>query len=250
MLVIVGLAAAIVSMSANEVLAIDEYTLTVNIVGHGSVNIIPTQLHYSYGTTVDLYETRDDGWNFYGWTGDTPSGSLYGGDPLTITMTQDKVVNANFGRAQSCDVTGAFQNVFNSGESIYVTSAGWLPVRQCLAFIVPDVDNWEALNGQPIPTPVSGTTGVSVSIDDNGHISPTLLWASPLPGKYDIVIDIDNNGIYNSGVDPIADNNVVTTAGLFVVPEYLFGSLGAIGACLTGFIIFKKRGKLPHIRSS
>jgi hypothetical protein len=36
--------------------------------------------------------------------------------------------------------------------------------------------------------------------------------------------------------------------GLFVIPEYLFGGLAALGACLIGFVAFKKRSSLPHFK--
>ena len=35
---------------------------------------------------------------------------------------------------------------------------------------------------------------------------------------------------------------------LNVLPEYAFGALAALGACLIGFVVFKKRSNLPHLR--
>ena len=36
----------------------------------------------------------------------------------------------------------------------------------------------------------------------NGEIAPTLIWHAPLtPGSYDIVIDANQNGVYNAATD-------------------------------------------------
>jgi hypothetical protein len=39
-----------------------------------------------------------------------------------------------------------------------------------------------------------------------------------------------------------------TGTNLFVVPEYIFGALAALGACFVGFVAFKKRSNIPHLR--
>jgi uncharacterized repeat protein (TIGR02543 family) len=70
----------------------EEYTLTVNIVGNGSVARDPDQAAYHYGDVVTLTATRDPGWTFDGW-----SGALSGNDnPETITITGDTSVTATF----------------------------------------------------------------------------------------------------------------------------------------------------------
>ena len=77
-------------------------TLTVNIVGNGSVDRDPDQSEhsygqpeqseYNYGQVVTLTATPDSGWNFADWSGDL-SGDA---NPTTLTMTSDKVVTAMF----------------------------------------------------------------------------------------------------------------------------------------------------------
>ena len=70
----------------------DGYTLTVNIVGDGSVAVDPTPGPYHYGDAVKLTATADAGWSFSGW-----SGSLSGSDnPANLTMTGNEVVTATF----------------------------------------------------------------------------------------------------------------------------------------------------------
>jgi uncharacterized repeat protein (TIGR02543 family) len=70
----------------------DQYTLTLNIVGQGSVNKNPDQATYTYGTEVQLNATPNSGWKFSGWSGDL-SGST---NPATITMDRSKSVTATF----------------------------------------------------------------------------------------------------------------------------------------------------------
>jgi uncharacterized repeat protein (TIGR02543 family) len=71
---------------------LDEYTLTVNTAGSGSVDKDPGQATYHYGDVVTLTATADPGWTFAGWSGDL-SGST---NPATITITGDAGVTATF----------------------------------------------------------------------------------------------------------------------------------------------------------
>ena len=70
----------------------DEYTLTVNTVGDGSVAKDPDQATYHYGETVELTATPGTDWVFSGWSGDL-SGSV---NPQSVTMNGDRTVTATF----------------------------------------------------------------------------------------------------------------------------------------------------------
>jgi len=70
----------------------DAYTLTVNIVGNGTVAKTPEKATYQYGDVVSLDPTPDAGWTFAGWSGDL-AGSA---DPGSITMNSNKTVTATF----------------------------------------------------------------------------------------------------------------------------------------------------------
>ncbi|MGD2093013.1 MAG: hypothetical protein PVH61_43025, partial [Candidatus Aminicenantes bacterium] len=69
-----------------------QYTLTVNVVGNGSVGLNPPGGTYEAGTVVTLTATPDSGWLFSNWSGDL-SGST---NPTTITMNANKTVTATF----------------------------------------------------------------------------------------------------------------------------------------------------------
>jgi uncharacterized repeat protein (TIGR02543 family) len=73
-----------------------QYTLTVNIVGNGSVEVndvlytVPVTV--DEGTVLGLEAIADSGWQFDGWTGDLVSSNA----TESITMNGNKAVTANF----------------------------------------------------------------------------------------------------------------------------------------------------------
>ncbi|HEV8479668.1 MAG TPA: Calx-beta domain-containing protein [Candidatus Eisenbacteria bacterium] len=91
--------------------AIDQQTLAVTVVGHGSVTKAPNQPTYDYGSNVDLTATPDPGYTFAGWSGDA-SGNA---SPLSVTMDADKNITATFTDigAPTVQVTAP-----NGGESV------------------------------------------------------------------------------------------------------------------------------------
>jgi hypothetical protein len=70
----------------------DRNTLTVNVVGNGTVTEDPGWVAYNCGDVVTLTATPALGWNFGGWSGDL-TGSA---NPASLTMTGGRVVTASF----------------------------------------------------------------------------------------------------------------------------------------------------------
>ncbi|NKQ39431.1 MAG: PKD domain-containing protein, partial [Methanosarcinales archaeon] len=70
----------------------DNFTLTTNTVGGGTVIRNPDQIEYVNGTVVSLTAVPDYGWQFVNWTGDI-IGTV---NPTNITMDADKTVTATF----------------------------------------------------------------------------------------------------------------------------------------------------------
>jgi hypothetical protein len=70
----------------------NEFTLTVNVIGNGTVTKDPNQATYPYGTIVELTAQPDTGWLFDSWSGDMTGSE----NPKEIFIDGDKVVNANF----------------------------------------------------------------------------------------------------------------------------------------------------------
>ncbi|MFW6037966.1 MAG: GLUG motif-containing protein, partial [Candidatus Saliniplasma sp.] len=76
---------------------LETYTLTVNIVGEGSVHIDPDLDEFGEGTEVTLTATPDEGYEFVEWTGDETDTE----DTLDFTMDEDKTITAVFEELQS-----------------------------------------------------------------------------------------------------------------------------------------------------
>jgi uncharacterized repeat protein (TIGR02543 family) len=70
----------------------DQYTLTVNIVGHGTVTQDPDKETYTYGETVNLTAIPDSGWIFSHWS----KAALSVTDILSVTITEDTEITATF----------------------------------------------------------------------------------------------------------------------------------------------------------
>ncbi len=68
------------------------YSLTINIIGNGSVTADPDWPVYPEGTVVTLTAYPDQGWEFDHWSG----GASGPNNPTQITMDSDKLVNAHF----------------------------------------------------------------------------------------------------------------------------------------------------------
>jgi uncharacterized repeat protein (TIGR02543 family) len=62
------------------------------VVGGGSVNTVPTQASYAYGTPVTLTAVPAAGDAFTGWSGDTTTA----GNPLSIVITANRTFTATF----------------------------------------------------------------------------------------------------------------------------------------------------------
>jgi len=149
-----------------------------------------------------------------------PSTATIGGYEFTVTATSQAdpdtsdITNADFiiftkiAIIESCDSTGTKKNTFDTSEEIYITGTGFSPSTTYNIYVIEDVTTW--VNGMTIPPRVPSTI-TSISLDNYGNIQVTLLWiGQPVPGKYDVAVDSDGDGIYNAGADAdaIDDNDI------------------------------------------
>ena len=72
---------------------IEEYLLSVNTEGEGSVNTTPDQVLYEAGTEVTLEAVPGEDWEFSSWDGDVADTES---SETTIIIDDDKTVTANF----------------------------------------------------------------------------------------------------------------------------------------------------------
>jgi PKD repeat protein len=107
-------------------LPVEQYSLTVNTVGQGSVTLNPPGGVYDDGTVVTLTANADSGWQFSSWSGDL-TGST---NPDTITMNANKTVTATFTEVGNCSEIVGHNTVF----SLSTTTAN----RRAMPFTMPE----------------------------------------------------------------------------------------------------------------
>ena len=71
---------------------ITTYTLTINVIGSGTVSVIPNQTTFPCGADAVLTATPALGFVFQMWTGDATGND----NPLAIVMDDNKVITAVF----------------------------------------------------------------------------------------------------------------------------------------------------------
>jgi glucose/arabinose dehydrogenase len=167
---------------------------------------------------------------------------VFGPDASTSTGVIYKVVPSYpLQTIKTCNAQGNAKNTFNATGSVYVFGSGFPASSTFDISVVNDVVSWT--NGMAIPTPLPTDTQ-SISSNSSGYIAVTLLWSNATMGNYDIIVDVNRNGVYDAGIDAIY-NNQVSTAGVVVVPEYgllpfllMFGMLAVV--------VMLKRHKKPR----
>ncbi|MGF1923038.1 MAG: ice-binding family protein, partial [Bacteroidia bacterium] len=163
------------SFVANFIL--NTYTLTVNAV-NGSVTKNPNQSAYNHGTSVTLTATPNAGYVFTSWSGDA-SGSA---NPLTVIMTSDKTITANFTAIVQAPVGPGQINLGGAGNFGILSKAGI------------STTGTTSITGDIGVSPAAATsiTGFGLIMDTNGQSSHTPIvtgkvyaadYAAPTPAK-------------------------------------------------------------------
>jgi Divergent InlB B-repeat domain len=149
-----------------------EYTLTVNVVGSGSVSRQPDQATYHYSDVMTLTARPAAGWTFAGW-----SGGLMG-NPTHVTMAGNTVVTATF--SQTPNPVPTLTSL--SPTTVTVGGPDFVLTVTGTNFISSSVIQW---NGLPLATTFvsSGRLTATVpasNIAASGTISITVV--NPEPG--------------------------------------------------------------------
>jgi|GEM_PF-6750168 len=76
----------------NAVFTINNYTLSIDVSGNGTVEASPSAAEYEYGTTVELTAVADEGYYFDHWEGDITGNA----NPVSVTIDGDKNITAVF----------------------------------------------------------------------------------------------------------------------------------------------------------
>jgi len=84
---------------------VDQHNLSI-VATNGSVQRVPDQVSYDYGSTVSLSPIPDTGYHFSSWAGDVPPGHETD-SPLELVMDDDKSLDASFARSKGTVVITA-----------------------------------------------------------------------------------------------------------------------------------------------
>ena len=147
---------------------------------------------------------------------------------------------------ESTNSAGDKKDIFELGETVHVTGEGYEPSTTYNVYLVEDVETWN--EGMTIPPRVP-ETATQITSNTEGAIPPTIIWTNPqVVGKYDIIIDVNNNGIYDPEVDALDNNDVEVTAGM-IIPEFSFTLFLTFFVALTLFALFISKSQLrPHFQ--
>jgi hypothetical protein len=123
----------------------------------------------------------------------------------------------------TCDSTGTQKDTFKINDDVFIMGNGYPCSTTYCLYIVNDVPWTDGMN---IPAAVQT---LSVTSDTSGNICATLAWHQPLTqGKYDVLVDVNGNTVYDAGIDALYNMNIQGTAGFFVIPEYIWGAIMAV----------------------
>ncbi len=164
--------------------AASDNTVTVTVVGNGSVTKSPDQPTYTGGSTVQLTATPDPGWTFAGWSGDATGGT----NPLNVLVTGNMNITATFS-----------QHVYNwvaTGSAPWTTAGSWNPARTAPA--TDDVlifSGGGAVSATAVPTQTIGklviTNNTAVSFPATGAVTLTMA------GSGGLGLDLDPGSTLN-----------------------------------------------------
>jgi len=144
---------------------------------------------------------------------------------------------------ESCDYAGMAEDSFSLGEPVCVRGSRYMPSGTYDLYVV-NATVWS--DGMLIPQRVAGTA-TEITLDVSGNIATMLIWSPLTLGNYDIVVDVNKDGCYNSSIDALDKSYVQISAGFEVIPEFpsfLVASLLIMATLTVTFTkLEEKRGK-------
>ncbi len=208
------------------------------------------------GPMYAYYRINNGVWNLY----DTPfnltgPGGTYTIDYFTVDFARNLetykslTVILPLSTIESCDSAGTKKDTFLPLEEVYARGSGFAPSTTYNVYVVEDIETW--IDHMPIPSRVSSTTE-TITSDTDGNIAATRLWSAPIvQGKYDIVVDYNGDGIYDSETDALDSSEIQVTAGFDVIPEAPWVAVVALGSLAIAVAAYvrvpKWRRKKPSI---
>lgn len=107
--------------------------------------------------------------------------------------------------------TGGEKNTFYTNETVYLAGSNISTTNITVRiYITTDNNTW--VNGTAL-TDVRGGT-FEKSTNSTGHLNIESIWTTPSVGRYDIVVDVNRDGVYNDSIDYV---DSLTTFGFEVL---------------------------------
>gem|GEM_PF-1912385 len=240
---------------------IPRYTLSVELIGQGSLTADPNRTSYLQGTQVDLTATPEPGYRFIGFSGDLQTAT----NPATITMDADANVIATFEQiprytlsvetiGQGSVTVDPDQATYLEGAQVQLTAtpepgyrfigfSGDLQTTTNPATITIDADanviaTFEQIPRYTLSVETIGLGSATVEPDQATYLEGTQvqLTATPAPGWRFISFSGDLQTTTNPATVTInTDANVIATfeafdpAGLFDIWYGDYQTFGALG---------------------
>jgi uncharacterized repeat protein (TIGR02543 family) len=197
---------------------LDTHTLTLQIVGGGTVDRSPDLPAYPYGSSVVLTPTRDGGQVFAGWSGDA-SGAA---NPLTVLMDGDKDITATFtsnGQLPASNTASGrgCYTLSNSFYQYFPTASAAAALSGNSLTLTPSGSAYDVTwGGGSYVAPGMFAATILAGIDD-GQVTIVPSAAVPHPGGSAASLSVHSNGIIGTGailMPDTPDSHTPTVAGL------------------------------------
>lgn len=211
----------VINANKNLVANFSINTFTINATAvNGTVTASPNQANYNYGTNVQLTATPNAGYTFTSWSGDATGSS----NPLSLIMTSNKNITANFTALYSLNITAVNgsvvkspnQSTYLSGTSVQLTAtpnAGY---------------TFASWSGD-----ATGTTNpLAVAMNANKNITANFV-AIPPAVELGTIVNFGayggNAGITNQGLHTVINNGSIgTTAASTLITGFHDGITAAV----------------------
>ena len=137
----------------------------------------------------------------------------------------------------ACDSNGDTKTMFDDADDVYVKGQG-IAGDSYTVYVMPDQTSWDGTEDLA----ADNMAKITVTVDSTGlafSSQPILIWAGTqtIPEEYDLVLDTNNNGVFDWG-DDVEDGMEV---GFTIVPE--FATLAIPVVALLGLVLFMRRKK-------
>lgn len=210
---------------------VSRYTLTVNVIDDHTELLISGVIVIAIGPETGTDTTDGGVVHFVLKAGDysvTASKVGYASSATLVVLDSDKEITLRLSKIWSSDSLGNPKDAFLPSEIVYVT----VPAtgQTVTLYVVTDQAVW---NEGDLLTDVSD--GVEVLTLSTGPGTQTIqIWAPHLvAGNYDIVMDVDNDGVFDAGLDPV-DSMLIT--GFHVIPEVPLGTVMASAVMIIALV--------------